>query len=263
MASYEPPEQRNLFRKAQGAGNRMASSLYYPQMKNAFTVTTPAAELLRDPAFLGLCDGMPSEPATPPTEPSRTVGEQLRLHDVPLRHRQKISRRRYVDVQGVENAVDRIGALPKNGEAVHFICDGSFQGVQIIPAIIQKAGRPADVALIATLSFNTDNIDLLCGMLDARHVKQMALLCSTYFRAGNVGAFDYAIKELGRRGVSVTAARSHCKITLLHIGQSFYIVEGSANLRSCHACEQMTLHHDAGLFRFYRRILNHIMQEVS
>jgi hypothetical protein len=221
---------------------------------------TIAAEMLRDPAFAGLCSVEIPE-ATPATTPSRRVGEVLRLDEIRLRHRQSVSRARYSDGRGIVAAVAIIGKLPKPGEVIHVLTDGSYQGVDVIPAVLELAGTHAAEVLIATLSFNKSNVDTLTGLIDRRQVKRMAVLCSTYFRAGNEDAFGYAVEELGKRKVYVAAARSHMKVTTLAIGQSRYVITGSANLRSCLAVEQVIITNDARLHGFYRDAITHIMEQ--
>lgn len=223
---------------------------------------TIAAEMLRDPAFAGLCSVEIPE-ATPATEPSRKVGDVLRLDEIRLRHRQQVRKAGYKDAIGTDNAVAVIGKLPKPGEAVHILTDGTYQGAAAIPAILQLAGATAAEVLIATLSFSRQNVDTLVELIDGKQVKRMAVLCSTYFRAGNEDAFGYAVEELGRRKVFVAAARSHMKVTTLAIGRARYIITGSANLRSCLAVEQIIVTNDARLHRFYREAITHIMEVTT
>ena len=178
-----------------------------------------------------------------------------------MTHRQRVRRSRYSDATATDNAVAIIGKLPKPGEATHILTDGSYQGAAVIPAVLQLAGTHAAEVLIATLSFSKSNVDTLVELIDAKQVKRMAVLCSTYFRAGNEDAFDYGVETLGKRGVKVAAARSHMKITLLRVGHDRFVIAGSANLRSCLAVEQIAITNDRGLYGFYRQAIRHIMEQ--
>jgi hypothetical protein len=218
-----------------------------------------AAEMLRDPAFAGFCSVEIPE-ARPTTEPSRKVGDVLRLDEIRLQHRQRMKATGYKDAIGTDNAIAIIGKLPKPSEAVHILTDGSYQGAAVIPAILQLAGTNATEVLIATLSFSKANVDTLVELIDRRQIKRMAVLCSTYFRAGNEDAFGYAVEELGKRKVLVVAARSHMKVTTLAVGRARYVITGSANLRSCLAVEQIIITNDNALHGFYRKAITHIME---
>jgi hypothetical protein len=154
--------------------------------------------------------------------------------------------------------------LPAQGATIHAITNGSYRGVDLIPAMLDMADAAAGELIISTLSFSKDNIGTLAHLLDEKKIRKAALICSIYFARTSADAYEYAVDELTRRKVPVVAARCHAKIVLLRTDRGeHYIIEGSANLRSCLCIEQISLTNDPGLYKFHRRWLRHVLKETT
>ena len=82
--------------------------------------------------------------------------------------------------------------------------------------------------------------------------------CADYFAASDAQTYLYARQELTSRGARIAATRNHSKIILLAIGSDRYVVESSANLRSCNNVEQFTLTHSPALYDFHRAWIERI-----
>ena len=83
----------------------------------------------------------------------------------------------------------------------------------------------------------------------------IAGLFSYYFEASDHEAARYAVDTFQAAGHRVAICRTHCKLLLLATadGARHFVLESSANLRSCKCTEQATLTDDQPLFQFYER----------
>ena len=118
-----------------------------------------------------------------------------------------------------------------------------------------QLAAPATIAYlgIATLGFSKANLDELLSLLDTGQIGKVDFLFSVYFKSGQREDCERLAHELGTRGHRVVAMLTHAKILLMQLsdGRAF-VVESSANLRSCSSIEQITLTHDVDLLRFHR-----------
>lgn len=138
---------------------------------------------------------------------------------------------------------------------------GDYHGFDLVIAVHELAAARIDELHLATLGFNRHNISHLCAMIDADAVGPVHLLCSEYFSSADFETYGFARAELSRRGCRCLAARNHAKILLFAIGSARYVIESSANLRSCNNLEQFALHQSPTLYAFHRawieRVLTH------
>jgi hypothetical protein len=167
-----------------------------------------------------------------------------------------------LDARRLANAIEHIGRLPEPGEAFHLITEKRYLMMHIIPATLHLA-EPATIRYLAvvTLSFSQPNMVDLLAMLDAGQVKQMDFAYSVYFKSNEKENCQRLTHELTSRGHRVYAGLIHAKILLMELtdGRS-YVVESSANLRSCASVEQITITADAALLAFHRAWINEIME---
>jgi hypothetical protein len=79
-------------------------------------------------------------------------------------------------------------------------------------------------------------------------------LVSYYFKSTSRDSYDALVPELLKRGHRVLAMRTHAKICLLRMAShgTRYVIEASANLRSCKNIEQFTLTRCPRLYRFHQ-----------
>lgn len=181
-----------------------------------------------------------------------------------LRHSRVATKHEQLHMLHVANAAKHLGRLPAAGETFHCIMRGNYNGWDLVPAILRLAA-PATIARlhVATLGFNQRNAGELIQLLDAGSIGRVAFICSCYYRTVEADVFDFLHAELARRGHCVVAIRSHAKILLFEMSDgAAYVLESSANLRSCRNIEQFTLTHDAALLQFHRSWMAQIIQEV-
>ena len=190
-----------------------------------------------------------------------TPAEELNLPSGCRRYSEHVRTRNCFDFSRVENAAKQIKRLPQHGETIHCLMGGDYNGSDIIPAIQSLAEVNVDELYIATLGFNKTNTTQLCTMFDDGLLRRVTLLCSHYFSQTDGGTFDFAERELTGRGQRIVFTRNHAKILLFRMGRSFYVVESSANLRSCNNLEQFTLCRSEGLFKFHAGWMERIVAE--
>ena len=171
-----------------------------------------------------------------------------------------VRKRVVFDFARVENAARQIKRLPTRHESIHCLMGGDYNGSDIVPAIQSLAGEPIDELHIATLGFNKTNTAQLCGMFDDQVIYRLTIVCSDYFRQTSGDTYTFAEAELAARGQRIVATRNHAKLLLFRIGKARYVVESSANLRSCNNLEQFTLCRSDVLYRHHRTWLEAVVK---
>ena len=177
-----------------------------------------------------------------------------------VRHIQRVERRRHVELTQGTAAVTAIGTLPEPGTVTHYRMDGSFNGVDVLLALIELLS-PATVTMLyaATLSFNPRVAQRILDAIDAGKVAKCLFVSSALFfgkERGTVSAFSAALEA---RGCSLKSPRNHCKLLLLKTTDGRHLViESSANLRTCRCWEQFTLTDDAATYHWHARFLEEI-----
>jgi hypothetical protein len=181
------------------------------------------------------------------------------------RHLRTAARRTMIDARRVANAVEHVGRLPDPGESIHLVTSGGYSLFHHLPAVLELAA-PATIRYlgIATLGFSRENLERLIELLDAGQVGRLDFLYSVYFRSNEKEICERLTHELGRRGHRVLSMRTHCKMLLIETtAGGNYVVESSANLRSCKNIENAVFTNDVALLEFHRRWLNQIFEEAG
>lgn len=173
--------------------------------------------------------------------------------DADRRHLSRVRRHRTRDSRVCDDAIAMLDPLPKAAEAVHIVMSGSFHAWSFVPALCQLfAPAVVDELLVATLSYNQANADSLFELLDTGRVKRCTCLASLYFRDTDPAVWEHLERGLQKRGQRVGAARNHAKILAAATSDSrHYLIESSANLRSCNNIEQATCFNSRELFDFH------------
>jgi hypothetical protein len=133
---------------------------------------------------------------------------------------------------------------------------GAFDSFDLIPAMLAHA-RPAMIEdlHLATLGFNHANAGRLLEMMDAGAIRKCTMLTSAFYEADPKEAetcYRLAV-ELPARGGWYCATRCHAKIIAARFTDGrCYVIESSANLRTCHNIEQFTITQDRDLLHFHR-----------
>jgi len=194
--------------------------------------------------------GEGSQAITGDTIPKTTAAEDSDINALAMRLQRQAVIRKFVDFEKVNLASGLLRELPVKEGSIHCLMGGDFNAWDLVPAVLQLAGKPAKTLTIATLGFNKGNMTHLGKMLDDGDVKKAALLCSHYFQGTDLITYRIAKQILQDRGMEIAFCRNHCKIICIDAGAP-YVIEGSANLRSCNNLEQFTISNSRPLFDFH------------
>ena len=204
--------------------------------------------------------------ATIPTRQDRaaSIGTRLGIsaRDAGL-FSQRPQRRRFADYAGQTVAAEEIiTRLPKVGETLHLILDGSFTLASTIPVIAAHIRQPCSLTA-CTLGLNLDTVDLLALMLKDGRLSALRLAMSSYFEQTDKDTARHAAAVLKEQGATVAIARVHCKLQLYEPakGNARYVLETSSNLRSCNCIESAMLTNDPKLFNWHNRWLTKFFQK--
>lgn len=182
----------------------------------------------------------------PPAGEATGVGLRTRITT-------RSTRRRAYDLRSVPNAVALLRPLPTDGETVHAIMGGDFAAWDLVPAIMQLVGRPLATLHVATLGFNAANSEHLASLISGGRIQTAVVLCSDYFAKSDASTFAEAKAKLESVGAKLVSTRNHAKVLSLDFGSECYVVESSANLRSCKNLEQLAVTRDRALVEFHAR----------
>jgi len=190
-----------------------------------------------------------------PQREARSRASEIPLTGTP-RHERKPARRLYVNALRAKTASEALAGLPADGETWHCLMTGDFDSFDLVDAMLNHA-KPATIENLhlATLGFNHANAKRLLEMLDAGQVHRVTMIVSMYYEADHKERDTCYLlaRELPARGGWYCATRSHAKVIAARFtdGRCF-VVESSANLRTCRNLEQFAITQDAGLLEFHR-----------
>jgi hypothetical protein len=193
----------------------------------------------------------------PETSKKKSPAEALDLKSSNLHLRTRTKRRYFLDLSKINHAAAQIRSLPRNDETLHCVMGGDFNGWDLVPAIHKLARRSIEELYVTTLGFNQNNNSQLCSLIDDGTISRVTVICSDYFRDSSRDLFLSSRHELERRGQRLISSRNHSKILLLLAG-AHYVVESSANLRSCNNLEQFCLTNSRPLYEFHRTWIEHV-----
>ena len=178
------------------------------------------------------------------------------------RHVRRSDKRVLLDARRLQNAIEHIGRLPEPGESYHLVTAKRYSLWHVIQATLQLAA-PETIAYlgIATLGFSRQNLDELLAEIDGGRIGKVDFLFSVYFKSNERESCERLAHELTTRGHRVVAMLSHAKILLMELtdGRAF-VVESSANLRSCSSIEQITMTQDPDLLAFHHEWIDELMR---
>jgi hypothetical protein len=182
-------------------------------------------------------------------------------HDPDPRHLSRVEKRRMVEMTMGENATTKLAALPGPGESLHVRMDGSFNGFDFIPAMLNLMAPATITTLhIASLSFNRRVSERLLELMDRAKVRRVVYLSSSMFEGKERHLVDWLAQELAARGSALRVARNHTKLILAHTTDARHIVcEGSFNQRTCSCFEQATFTDDAALYDWHRKFIEEVV----
>jgi hypothetical protein len=191
-----------------------------------------------------------------PERESRAKARPIPMDGTPIMRRTAAARKT-IDLTRADVAAHALGGLPADNESWHGLMSGAWDGYDLVDAILIHAS-PARIGdlWLATLGFNAANAQRLLSAMDAGVIGPTRLLVSHFYESdyNEADVCNRLRAELPARGGWYCATRTHAKIIAARLtdGRAF-VVESSANLRTCRAIEQFTLTQSADLLRFHTR----------
>ena len=141
------------------------------------------------------------------------------------------------------------------GEQIHAIVGGNFVFGDLLEALLVEKKVIADEMFVSTLSLSQENVDSFKTILDLGYCKKLNLVISNYFYSHErTNLVKYMLDELDTKddNFDLAVCRSHTKIVLIKIGETYIVMSGSANLRSSRSIEQIIIQEDKDLYEFYK-----------
>lgn len=157
------------------------------------------------------------------------------------------------DATRLERAAEALNPLPGPGEYLHVVTGQEFAGFDLLSAFLSLSKVKQFKALtLTTLGFSKANLSEMAKMIDARQVapKTLRILCSDFFRRSDKDIWKIGAAQAKTLGYGFRSTRNHTKLILADVGRP-YIVESSANLRSCSNLEQFTVTQSRRLYDFH------------
>jgi len=167
-----------------------------------------------------------------------------------------------------ENAEKLAGKIDISAGTRSFvIVSGNFIFGDFLEALI--FGRKLDVKniYVSTLSMSENNIDSLKNIkIISPNLNQMNIILSDYFYSHEkYNLVKYLYQELDRDNqLQVAYCGNHCKISLIETRDNqFFVMHGSANLRSSGNIEQFIFEENEELYMFNKRYMDAIIKKYK
>jgi len=149
-------------------------------------------------------------------------------------------------------------------ERVSVIVNGSFIFGDFIEAFILKHNIKVKEMTLCTLSYNENNIDSLKNLIDNEWIDNLNIIVSDYFfghERTNLIAYAYNKLDNDKNKFQLAIERTHCKIYLFETyNGSYFVIQGSVNLRSSGNSEQFSIEENKALYEFYNNNFKDILE---
>jgi hypothetical protein len=168
------------------------------------------------------------------------------------KEREKKARRGIKKLIRPENAFAVVPLLPEHeDDRLHCILRGDFVLCDLIPAIIANRGACSHVR-IATLGLSAANAESLANLKDAGLIGELTIVASHYFQQVDKTTTFKKVATILDGRAKLVITRSHAKVILMPTtAGDWFVIEGSANLRSSDNIEQMLILNDRETHDFH------------
>lgn len=143
--------------------------------------------------------------------------------------------------------------LPERGCRYFVILDGKFIAGDFIEAFVVEHNLSVARMTISTLSMSENNVDSLANLLNGGFVDELNLIVSDFFFSHERrNLIPYLYEQLDKDDkFQLAVAGTHCKTCIIetHTGL-FFVIHGSANLRSSSNIEQIMIEENRELYDF-------------
>jgi len=164
-----------------------------------------------------------------------------------------------------DNAVKLAHEIKIEKDERYFVrVSGNFILGDLIEAFVVENNYHVKRMTIETLSLSQDNIDSFHNLLKGNYVDDLLIVISDYFYSHERGdLIPYMYKQLDiENKFQLAVCSTHCKIALFetYCGK-FFVIHGSANLRSSANIEQIVFEESEELYNFNQEIADNITVE--
>lgn len=143
--------------------------------------------------------------------------------------------------------------LPEKGCRYFVVLSGKFIAGDFIEAFVTEHNLHVKKMTISTLSMSENNVDSLKNLFVGDFVDSLDLIVSDYFFSHERrNLIPYIYQELDTEDrFQLAVAGTHCKLCLIetHDGR-FFVMHGSANLRSSSNIEHICIEESEDLYKF-------------
>lgn len=175
-----------------------------------------------------------------------------------LKHQEKEKLR---DAMKKEKAGDILQELPKVGETLHIISNGTFDYWTFVPIIIGLLGGRSDEGWFSTWTLNRANCNELFEIFDRGELGKIHFLTGLYFKRRETAVYAKLITGIQERGGRYKALENHAKIILLTNGHDYITMEGSANFTANPRIEQNTITNIKAVYDFHKEWMDEILSK--
>lgn len=184
-----------------------------------------------------------------------TIERPLKMTHAPRRRYQKRALRQ-------EKLEEFFTELPRPGETIHIVSNGSFDYWNFVPVTLQLLDRPA-VFYGSTWTLNRSNALQLLRLLDQKKLTAATMFSGLYFKRREPGVYNTLASGFIDRGQHFLCFENHTKIMLIGAPPDFIVIEGSANFTYNPRTEQNTVTNDEDVFNFHRSWMEELLANAK
>lgn len=162
------------------------------------------------------------------------------------------SKARLLNKMKNENVKNLIDELPLQGESLHIISNGRFDYFNLIPVIQEKINKPIESFWFSTWTMNQNNALQLVKLYDEGKIKQINAITGLYFKKRERLVYFTLNTELNKRCQKIFSSEIHAKVSLLKIGNDYFVIESSANFTANPRVEQSSIFNNKELYEHHK-----------
>lgn len=148
-----------------------------------------------------------------------------------------------------EKAEEFLTELPRKGESMHIISNGSFDYWNFCPIIIDLLGGKVKEFFGSTWTLNRQNALELLELYDNGAIGSIGFLTGLYFKRRESAVYATIYEGLRDRGQKYKCLENHSKIMLFTNGIDYIVTEGSANFTANPRIEQNVITNNKELYK--------------
>lgn len=157
--------------------------------------------------------------------------------------------------------------IDSSHQRAHCIVHGNFIFGDFIEAYLVENKARVKEMTISTLSLNQNNVDSMYHLMRVGRIERLNLVVSSYFYGNERHALiPYIYEHLDQwdNRFQLAVAGIHTKtVHFRTMGGKYFVIQGSANLRSNGNIEQFTIEENKELFDFYDNVYSTIIERYK